>query len=224
MEEYYFSSEGDCEVCDAMEGWYDDEPPRPHPNCDCEIKPSSKTLGYSFKYEVGATARDPERPGEAFSIPVRVKVECFNGREIEDSIVVDFEISEMPEHSDWLGELERQAEETAEAYAEEMSESCGMEESNYAWDHTYEEGIADPEDNDHITIPILVRVFCANGRIIEDETSLEFEPDQYESDPFWDYLDDKIYEEASEAAAELADDCPEPSYEGRDVDDDYGSA
>jgi hypothetical protein len=37
-------------------------------------------------------------------------------------------------------------------------------------------------------------------------------------------MDDKIYEEASEAAAELADDCPEPSYEGRDVDDDYGIA
>ena len=36
---YYFNtSDSGCELCEAMEGWYDDEPPRPHPHCDCSIE------------------------------------------------------------------------------------------------------------------------------------------------------------------------------------------
>jgi hypothetical protein len=34
---YVWSSNGGCEICDAMNGEYDEEPSRPHENCQCEI-------------------------------------------------------------------------------------------------------------------------------------------------------------------------------------------
>ena len=34
---YEFRSSGSCARCDATEGFYEDEPGRPHPNCRCAI-------------------------------------------------------------------------------------------------------------------------------------------------------------------------------------------
>lgn len=34
---YYFDGSDGCDICDAMTGYYDDEPERPHPNCNCPI-------------------------------------------------------------------------------------------------------------------------------------------------------------------------------------------
>lgn len=37
MLEWIFDSTGGCTRCDNRDGYHDNEPERPHPNCDCEI-------------------------------------------------------------------------------------------------------------------------------------------------------------------------------------------
>lgn len=34
---YLFDSSGGCARCDAMDGYYEERPQRPHPHCDCVI-------------------------------------------------------------------------------------------------------------------------------------------------------------------------------------------
>ena len=38
MSNYYYKSTGTDELCNAMEGYYEEEPPRPHPFCKCYIQ------------------------------------------------------------------------------------------------------------------------------------------------------------------------------------------
>jgi hypothetical protein len=149
MGDYYFDSTGGCELCDAMEGWYDDEPARPHPNCDCTIgeppADDEDAVNFDWSYEVGHTERDSENPNDGYSVPVTVTVECYSGRTIIDDTDVAFESDE------------------------------GM------------------DDNDPYA--------------------------------FFDYFDDKLYEEAAHLAEELGQDCPPaPDTQGKDVDDDFAFA
>src|ERR1051325_8836017 len=128
MGAYYFDSTDGCELCAAMAGWYDEEPPRPHPNCNCTITSSAQAKevdGSSWSYKVEQAQRDSQRPGQAFSFLVKVQVECYNGRTIEDSIVVKFEESEAPKKADWMERLSEETDEEAKRFAEGMSESCG---------------------------------------------------------------------------------------------------
>ncbi|MCK4797887.1 MAG: hypothetical protein KAT05_10915 [Spirochaetes bacterium] len=34
---YHFNGDDGCDICSSMTGYYDEEPERPHPNCDCPI-------------------------------------------------------------------------------------------------------------------------------------------------------------------------------------------
>lgn len=149
MGDYYFDSTGGCELCDAMEGWYDEEPARPHPHCDCTIgEPplDDEAVNFDWSYDVGDAVHGEVEPITGFSdysIPVTVSVYCYSGRTIIETVDVEFGGQEGP----------------------------------------------------------------ADG----------FE--------FFDYFDDKIYEEASDLAEELGQDCPSaPTPQGHDVDDDFAFA
>jgi hypothetical protein len=226
VSEYYFDSSDGCELCAAMEGWYEDEPPRPHENCDCDVETPSEPEevdGSSWFYDYHSA----HGPDGTLSIIITVTVECFNGRTIEDVIDVEIDESEAPELTTWEERMEAEAEELANSYAEEMAESCGANNSTYT--HIYEVGdpTSDPESSDEFSVPIHVEVDCGNGRHIEDDTELEFEvtPEEAEDiDPFWDWIDDQIEDAAREAAEELSESCPEPDLEGSDVDDDFAIA
>jgi hypothetical protein len=167
------------------------------------------------------TARDSERPNAWVAI-VEVTVECFNGRTIEDTTEVHFDEADAPPRpldlDETLQEIATEIEEAATALAEEMSESCGGD-ADYTFDYT-QDAVVNPEDPTRATMTISVHVDCANGRIIEDSTTLEVEvPPTDVVDPYWDYVEDTIEDAAREFAEQLAESCPEPSIEGRDVDD-----
>ncbi|MDM8161553.1 hypothetical protein QUH73_17180 [Labilibaculum sp. K2S] len=49
-EKWYFDGENGCEVCQAATNFYDEEPERPHENCDCDISQvgDGEAEGYQF--------------------------------------------------------------------------------------------------------------------------------------------------------------------------------
>ncbi|MEK6325518.1 MAG: hypothetical protein AABN33_28080 [Acidobacteriota bacterium] len=128
MSNYYFDSTGGCELCDAMEGWYDDEPSPPHPNCDCTIgdppEDGGDAVNFDWEYEVGMTERDPDRPNEAQIVPVTVTVECYSGRKIIDSTDVEFEESDLPEGFAVFEFMDDEVYEEAAELAEELGRDC----------------------------------------------------------------------------------------------------
>ena len=126
---YYFDSTGGCELCDAMAGYYETEPCRPHPNCNCPIEDDSSddegnAVNFDWSYERGMTERDPERPNQAYIIPVEVTVECYSGRTMTDSTDVEFEESDEPEGDAVFDYIDDEVYEAAAELAEEMGADC----------------------------------------------------------------------------------------------------
>jgi hypothetical protein len=79
-----------CAVCMALEGLYDEEPSRPHPNCDCEIFEDSD------EYEPGecwgnidSEEWEVDTEPYLFRISIRVTLICPDGDTVHDYF--DFE-------------------------------------------------------------------------------------------------------------------------------------
>ena len=90
---YYFDASDGCERCEAMEGYYDEEPTPPHPNCDCEITEEEDDIDTAdvgdFTIEVDDVVRDdsesPDPPQFHWDVTVTVTVECPDGSTQEDT-------------------------------------------------------------------------------------------------------------------------------------------
>jgi hypothetical protein len=95
-ETYEFLSSGGCERCDAMEGLYDYEPTRPHPNCRCAITPVNEGRGYTFIHETMRMEVDfhPDHPGDydhlyVTEVEVQITLTCEDGRTFADTLTID---------------------------------------------------------------------------------------------------------------------------------------
>jgi hypothetical protein len=87
-ERYEWSSNGGCERCDAMDGHLcEEEPPRPHPHCDCTIisrsKPSRTCDASDVQYSVQHSGNIHHGSGldldEEFDIVFDYTIECWGG-------------------------------------------------------------------------------------------------------------------------------------------------
>jgi len=127
MGNYYFDSTGGCELCDAMEGWYDEEPARPHPHCDCTIgdpPPGDEAVNFDWSYKVGLSERDAVDPNAGYVNPVTVTVECYSGRTIIDTIDVEFGSHEGPDGIEIFAYIDDKIYEEASDLAEELGHDC----------------------------------------------------------------------------------------------------
>ncbi len=50
---YAFITNGGCPLCEALEGYYEHEPARPHPYCECDITYTNAPSGYWDKHNGG---------------------------------------------------------------------------------------------------------------------------------------------------------------------------
>jgi hypothetical protein len=51
LELWQFEGDDGCDLCQSMSGLYDDEPARPHSNCDCEIFQGYAVGGFTNVYK-----------------------------------------------------------------------------------------------------------------------------------------------------------------------------
>ena len=104
-EVYLWDSNGGCPRCDAMDGYhYDQEPTRPHPNCDCEI-----TLVGTFRrggcYEVeininnwvwgGSGAAGNLEPSDTVSVEFDFIISCWHGGGMSGTDSIDVSADEV---------------------------------------------------------------------------------------------------------------------------------
>lgn len=86
---YYFDPDGDaCDICQGMGGCYEDEPERPHENCDCVIEEHTLDEGCEIEYRNASSGQCQEdRAG--------LSIDFENCGEPQGS--QGFEVSEGPE-------------------------------------------------------------------------------------------------------------------------------
>ncbi len=119
---YEWISSGGCERCDAMEGFYDEEPVRPHPNCQCEIINHGAETANIIEAEWDDYEWDLERRWfdngvrnrkGVLTIRGTVRVTCQNGAEFFDDVdiqldlhiegdQVDFPLEEIDWDDQWM--------------------------------------------------------------------------------------------------------------------------
>ena len=73
-----------CAICQAMQGYYEEEPARPHPNCDCEIFDEGRTVGERGEEFLYYTDEEPI----GFTSTWRVWVVCPDGIEHSDYVEI----------------------------------------------------------------------------------------------------------------------------------------
>ncbi len=97
---YEWISHGGCERCDAMEGFYDEEPVRPHPNCQCDIIHHETHTTHSIVAEVTDIDWTERRHWFEdgmwhwegfFSITGDIRVQCANGTQLMDTFSKDYD-------------------------------------------------------------------------------------------------------------------------------------
>lgn len=118
---YYFNDTSDpvkCEgqVCQTMEGWYDDYPDRPHGgNCDCEITPY---IGYGYivyknfeEVDGGETTHESERsdtyenphPTEDMEVTITISYEVTKSVEVSVAeVMTHFGVSGSAESTETM--------------------------------------------------------------------------------------------------------------------------
>ncbi len=86
-----------CSVCMALEGYNDDEPERPHPNCDCEIFEGGDDLEPGWCW--GDLDGEPMVLTEPLRIVTFVTVTriCPDGQEVEDQFEIEQTLDEYIE-------------------------------------------------------------------------------------------------------------------------------
>lgn len=126
-------STGGCESCDAMEGFYDEEPARPHPYCQCEIvyherETTNMIITEQQDYEWNLERRWFEngvrhRKG-VLTIRGEVRVRCWDGEELSEEVTLDLDLllvgdqTSFPiEDVDWDDQWEEKALEMGEQLA-----------------------------------------------------------------------------------------------------------
>jgi len=126
----FLGSEG-CALCDAMDGYYEDEPTPPHPKCQCEI------IAPGTEYEKEQPSENP-RPwrteevstvrGEGGSTERNVVIVlCPDGSEhfgLHDKFIADTDTRDFAEIAE---EMEGEMEDVAE---ELFGEECPEEEED----------------------------------------------------------------------------------------------
>jgi hypothetical protein len=97
---YIWSSNGGCAVCDDMEGEYDEEPGRPHENCECIIAavPAQKKLGkctqdeVTYEFEGASGNADPTTHGPVSTlVDFYFVVTCKDGSTFNADIGIQLE-------------------------------------------------------------------------------------------------------------------------------------
>jgi hypothetical protein len=135
-----FISTGGCARCDAMEGFYDEEPERPHPYCECQIiEHEEGTLtGHVFYYQEESDPVPAEDDDDEvmFYIRFSVFIDCCGTGEIHqteievearfddvDSIPPGFDgpFSELP---DFAERFQEQLDEAEDDLADECIANC----------------------------------------------------------------------------------------------------
>jgi hypothetical protein len=143
---YEYTSSGGCARCDAMEGYYDQEPPRPHPNCQCQIT-AIQSIGshHGISHQYWYDWLSDEKLGDSIVIMhYQIIVDCCtSGRivevgpegdptevELEDHVVqglFDFEYhrstGDEPPDISFERELARFEQELEDAF-DELSQNC----------------------------------------------------------------------------------------------------
>lgn len=105
---------GSCAMCLALEGYHDEEPERPHPNCDCDI--FEEDTGYPPGTCWGEIEYDSELyVGGVVTIQIDVYKTCADGDEVHDYFVMEqtfdewyqafFEEENGEEWHEWNDEL-----------------------------------------------------------------------------------------------------------------------
>lgn len=132
---YYWTSTGSDELCDAMEGYHETEPERPHPHCVCDIEDvcelydaesSEGGTCYRITYTLG-----PQLGGEAPSgtFVIEYQIDCLdhNGdvvTGVSGTYEEEVEFSDNPESSDYwaekMAEFESDADDEIESIAEDV--------------------------------------------------------------------------------------------------------
>jgi hypothetical protein len=71
---YEYISSGGCARCDAMEDCYEELPPKPHPNCECQIFATAIT--HDFFYQETGRAYYPSNTRQFVDIDYDLEVWC----------------------------------------------------------------------------------------------------------------------------------------------------
>lgn len=84
-----------CAVCLALEGLHDEEPDRPHPNCDCEIFEDTSAFEPGECWgNVDGEVWDTDIEPFMFYLTIRVTLICPDGDTAEDSFDMEETLDE----------------------------------------------------------------------------------------------------------------------------------
>ncbi|TAH37205.1 MAG: hypothetical protein EYC70_09505 [Planctomycetota bacterium] len=136
---FEWSSNGGCERCDALDGHLcDEEPPRPHPDCDCSIlersRPHNSCDSSDVRYEIqhaGNIHHDSANPApdDEFDLVFDYTIHCWgDAEEISGEIVItrtygDFD--DVDQIEDAIDDALAEALEDVEELAVEECPVCG---------------------------------------------------------------------------------------------------
>jgi hypothetical protein len=91
---YVWSSNGGCGICDAMAGEYDEEPGRPHENCQCEIASVVKREHACDKDDIEINLVNWYFSSGGSHVTVEFDVTCNDGSIESFSIELDLHVHE----------------------------------------------------------------------------------------------------------------------------------
>lgn len=111
---YLYRSTGGCARCDAMEGYYPEEPARPHPNCRCEIGDEAVLTGSAHWRHKQWYSWDPTTR----TVTYEIFVECCGegGPAVQDIVEITFAFDPSPEENADAA-LEQMSAELEQAFA-----------------------------------------------------------------------------------------------------------
>lgn len=87
-----------CAVCMALEGYYEEEPERPHPNCDCEIfEDTSEYEPGECWGNIDSEEWEVDTEPYYYRITIRVTLICPDGDEVHDYFDLEQTVDEFME-------------------------------------------------------------------------------------------------------------------------------
>ena len=116
---FEFTTSGGCSRCDNYDGYHDENPGRPHPNCNCEIVDRTASDSGCPYFNITHISNERTPPENNLTMHARVDVLCCIVGHSSELFSVHFD---EPNPDDW----ERRFLATGEAIAQRLMDGCDL--------------------------------------------------------------------------------------------------